>query len=166
MQTLTREEILAVYAAGPEAVVGLVEALLAQIARQDEQIAALAARVAVLEARLAKDSHNSSKPPASDSLAKRPKSLRVATGQKPGGQPGHPGATLRLAERPDHLVAHTPLACRGCGASLALVPVCHQERRQLHDLPPLRLVVTEHQAFRSEERRVGKECRSRWSPYH
>ena len=23
-----------------------------------------------------------------------------------------------------------------------------------------------HQAERSEERRVGKECRSRWSPYH
>src|SRR3712207_7407437 len=23
-----------------------------------------------------------------------------------------------------------------------------------------------HVAFRSEERRVGKECRSRWSPYH
>ena len=22
------------------------------------------------------------------------------------------------------------------------------------------------QIFRSEERRVGKECRSRWSPYH
>ena len=22
------------------------------------------------------------------------------------------------------------------------------------------------QAIRSEERRVGKECRSRWSPYH
>ena len=24
----------------------------------------------------------------------------------------------------------------------------------------------EKQAWRSEERRVGKECRSRWSPYH
>ena len=24
----------------------------------------------------------------------------------------------------------------------------------------------ESQAERSEERRVGKECRSRWSPYH
>src|SRR2546426_12250501 len=24
----------------------------------------------------------------------------------------------------------------------------------------------EHQGVRSEERRVGKECRSRWSPYH
>ena len=24
----------------------------------------------------------------------------------------------------------------------------------------------QYQATRSEERRVGKECRSRWSPYH
>ena len=24
----------------------------------------------------------------------------------------------------------------------------------------------ESKGFRSEERRVGKECRSRWSPYH
>ena len=24
----------------------------------------------------------------------------------------------------------------------------------------------EERRFRSEERRVGKECRSRWSPYH
>ena len=23
-----------------------------------------------------------------------------------------------------------------------------------------------HKHYRSEERRVGKECRSRWSPYH
>ena len=25
---------------------------------------------------------------------------------------------------------------------------------------------TDQPTFRSEERRVGKECRSRWSPYH
>ena len=24
----------------------------------------------------------------------------------------------------------------------------------------------QHEQIRSEERRVGKECRSRWSPYH
>ena len=24
----------------------------------------------------------------------------------------------------------------------------------------------EEEGYRSEERRVGKECRSRWSPYH
>src|SRR2546425_6785374 len=28
------------------------------------------------------------------------------------------------------------------------------------------LIATEAAAERSEERRVGKECRSRWSPYH
>src|SRR2546422_10674552 len=28
------------------------------------------------------------------------------------------------------------------------------------------LLLIRHQAVRSEERRVGKECRSRWSPYH
>ena len=29
------------------------------------------------------------------------------------------------------------------------------------------MIDEEHkQLFRSEERRVGKECRSRWSPYH
>ena len=27
-------------------------------------------------------------------------------------------------------------------------------------------VVAPYNSFRSEERRVGKECRSRWSPYH
>ena len=29
-----------------------------------------------------------------------------------------------------------------------------------------KVVVTSRHAERSEERRVGKECRSRWSPYH
>ena len=33
-------------------------------------------------------------------------------------------------------------------------------------LPTDREVVTVLRATRSEERRVGKECRSRWSPYH
>ena len=28
------------------------------------------------------------------------------------------------------------------------------------------LVKACEEEFRSEERRVGKECRSRWSPYH
>ena len=29
-----------------------------------------------------------------------------------------------------------------------------------------RIITSAQQADRSEERRVGKECRSRWSPYH
>ena len=33
-------------------------------------------------------------------------------------------------------------------------------------LPELAAYCREAAAERSEERRVGKECRSRWSPYH
>src|SRR5256885_7876081 len=33
-------------------------------------------------------------------------------------------------------------------------------------LPPLFASATSRNCKRSEERRVGKECRSRWSPYH
>src|SRR2546430_14049071 len=32
--------------------------------------------------------------------------------------------------------------------------------------PPAKLKIEPHTPSRSEERRVGKECRSRWSPYH
>ena len=30
----------------------------------------------------------------------------------------------------------------------------------------VRMVLESQGEYRSEERRVGKECRSRWSPYH
>ena len=50
-----------------------------------------------------------------------------------------------------------------------LVPFCVTIDQQAHDyLPHLfgsRGFALIHQ-LRSEERRVGKECRSRWSPYH
>src|SRR5574337_1845167 len=36
----------------------------------------------------------------------------------------------------------------------------------LSPLISLGAVPPHHLALRSEERRVGKECRSRWSPYH
>ena len=66
---MTRDEILAVYAAGPEAVVMLVETFLARLDQQEQQIVALSARVKELEERLSQDSHNSHKPPSSDGLA-------------------------------------------------------------------------------------------------
>ena len=34
------------------------------------------------------------------------------------------------------------------------------------DACPNVAIADEARGFRSEERRVGKECRSRWSPYH
>jgi transposase len=146
---LTRDEILAVYAAGPEAVVALVEQL-------QTQLLALTERVAALEARWAKDSHNSHQPPASDGLARKTRSLRQKSGKKPGGQPGHPGSTLRWSEHPDRVVTHAPDHCAQCGTPLAAGPETGCERRQVVDLPPLQLAVTEHRA----QQRVCPQCRA------
>src|SRR5271165_3486336 len=51
-----------------------------------EQVTVLAAQVQDVQARLSKDSHNSSKPPSSDGLARKAKSLRRRSGKKPGGE--------------------------------------------------------------------------------
>src|SRR2546430_3327357 len=61
-------------------------------------------------------------------------------------------------------------------AASPLVGVDHDAHRGEHavevELPFLQLVRHDVRivplviAWRSEERRVGKECRSRWSPYH
>ena len=33
-------------------------------------------------------------------------------------------------------------------------------------MPGVKVIADAERVARSEERRVGKECRSRWSPYH
>lgn len=106
---------------------------------------ALITRVNVLEAKLIKDSHNSSKPPSSDGLNRKPKSLRQSGG-KLGGQPGHPGKTLKRVAHPDHIVVH-PIAtrCDHCGSQIALKDISlSSETRQVIDLPPIRIEVTAH----------------------
>ena len=116
-----------------------------------EQLAAALAEIQELKGRLAKDSHNSGKPPSSDGLARqtrKTRSLRQPSGKKPGGQPGHRGTTLALVETPDAVVVHRPAACTICAASLAGIAAERVERRQVQDLPPVRLVVTEHRAER------------------
>jgi transposase len=129
----------------PEERIAELEALVAQ---QSAQIAQLSAYVRELEGRLAKDSHNSSKPPSSDGLRRKTKSLRQPSGKKPGGQLGHRGETLRLQATPDVVVEHRPTHCPQCQTPLDTdAPVLVRERRQVQDLPPLRLVVTEHQAL-------------------
>src|SRR5258705_4234176 len=120
----------------------------AENAYQREQIAVLVARVQELEARLAKDSHNSGKPPSSAGLARRTKSLRKRSGKRPGGQLGHRGETLRLVAVPDVVVEQRPTVCSACQMPLsAEALVVLRERRQVQEVPPLRLQVTEQQAL-------------------
>lgn len=119
----------------------------AENARLREQVTALVARVQELEGRLAKDSRNSSKPPASDGLKRKPKSLRQRSGKKPGGQLGHRGETLHLVATPDVVVEHRPAVCAQCQTALDEAAVVLHERRQVWELPPVRLQITEHRAL-------------------
>jgi transposase len=118
----------------------------AELATLQAYVRELLAENAALKRRLAQDSHNSSKPPASDGLARRPRSTRRADTKRPGGQPGHPGHTLAQVATPDLVERHAPAVCGQCRQPLDGVPGTVVERRQVQDLPPLRLEVTEHQA--------------------
>ena len=111
-----------------------------------EQLETLNTRVHQLEGRVAKDSHNSSKPPSSDGYARKTRSLRQKSGKKPGGQTGPPGRTLRLVEAPDEVIVVRPQTCAHCQASLQGVQVVGMERRQVVDLPQILTRVTEYQA--------------------
>jgi transposase len=124
----------------------------AENAQQREQIATLLERVRDLEARLAKDGHNSSKPPSSDGLKRqlpRTRSLRRKTGKKPGGQLGHAGETLHLVAAPEAVLAYRPAVCATCQAPLDpdAADIVARERRQVQELPAIRLHITEHQAL-------------------
>ena len=106
----------------------------------------LVAYCLTLQERLSITSRNSSKPPSTDGYVKpKPKSLRVKTGKKPGGQPGHTGATLKQVENPDVIKVHPLSNCPcGCGSDLSKEPLLSYENRQVFDLPPQKLIVTEH----------------------
>jgi transposase len=122
-----------------------IASLEAENAALREQVRHLQARLAELEGRLAQDSHNSSKPPSSDGLARQRKERKQPSEKKSGGQPGHRGQTLKLVEVPDLVVLHRPQQCRHCQQSLEGVSGTVIERRQVQDLPVQRLVVSEHQ---------------------
>ena len=142
---MTRDEIKAIYDAGPEPVITLVLSLI-------EQVEQLTARVAELEARLATNSRNSNQPPSSDSPSKPLKPTRQPSGRKPGGQTGHPGTTLRPSPQPDRLQFHSPPNCLHCQQPLVAVAGGQApEARQVFDLPAFKLEVTEH-------RLVNKIC--------
>jgi transposase len=119
------------------------------IASKDRRIAELEAALAEALRRLGLDSSNSSKPPSSDGLKKKPRlarSLRGRSGKTSGGQEGHKGDTLRQVANPDFVVPHTACVCEHCRSPLDPRSAIGHEKRQVFDLPERPLLVTEHRA--------------------
>jgi transposase len=143
----SREEIYEAYVQGEEAIIALFQAT----------FAGLAARIQALEDQIAKNSRNSSKPPSNDGLKKPcPRSLCRPSGKKSGGQRGHKGHTPKAVEAPDHVRVHPVKGCAHCHAPLDDVAVRRYEKRQVFDVPPVRVEVAEHQAEVKECLRCGQ----------
>jgi transposase len=152
----TREEIHAAFETGEAAVVELFLGVGRQMEALAKQLEKQAAALKELQARLEKNSRNSSKPPSSEGYRKptRTVSLRKP-GQKPtGGQPGHEGHTLEPSADPEHTEVHVVERCEQCGAGLKAVEVTAHEERQVFDLPAMRIEVTAHRA----EIKICPEC--------
>lgn len=130
-------EIRSAYQEGVEAVILLVQRAFTEMNERLQHV----------EDRLSKNSGNSGKPPSTDGYEKpAPKSRRRHSGKKSGGQAGHAGHTLRMVETPDEIVAYPVEQCAHCQKSLKQVAVHATEKRQVLDLPEIRLQATEHQA--------------------
>ena len=120
-----------------------------QLAQRDAVIAQLESQIRTLQARLNEHSGNSSRPPSSDGLKKEGKK-KGSTGKggkrRAGGQPGHEGNTLKMvAEHEVNAVEdHYPSHCEQCGADLEAGESQGYQRRQVFDIPPQRVEVTEH----------------------
>jgi transposase len=135
MKALSGEEVDAIYDQGREAV--------------KEMFMQLQARIEELERQQRQNSQNSSKPPSSDGYRKpEPKSLRRKTGRRSGGQEGHTGTTLKMAAEPDHVVDYWPERCGECGGALKQTAAAGYEARQVHDIPPIVIEVTEHRGMK------------------
>lgn len=132
----------------------IIKRLTEENAAKDLIIAKLEERIVTLERQLKLDSHTSSKPPTSDGLNKKPRkpqSLRPKGAKKSGGQKGHLGKTLKQVTVPDKTIYHEPENCSNCQRDLRDTSIASICKRQVFDIPPLEIQVTEHQ-------RVTKCC--------
>jgi transposase len=121
------------------------ERLMAERESFQGQMGRMQSQIEEIKKQTKKDSHNSHKPPSSDGLRRKTHSRRKPSSRKSGGQNGHTGETRALSQKVDQVVSHRPERCEECGESLQQIPGQLVERRQVHDLPEIRLQVVEHQ---------------------
>ena len=144
----TDEESHTAFAQGEAAVMAVFHTVAPQVAALAQQLAKQGAVLQALQARLAKSSSNSGKPPASDGdgTAKRTTSVRQSGDKSNGGQPGQKGQTLMAAAHPERIVTQAVPRCGHCQASLHDIEAVGSEARQVCDLPAIRIEVTAQRA--------------------
>jgi len=149
---MSRRKLKNIFDSGFEAVFVFFKSLAKIISKQSkvingqgEDIADLKKRLKALEDRLSQNSSNSSKPPSTDWFKKKI-NLRKKTGKSPGGQYGHRGHNLKMVETPDSIIVHEVSACSGCGRSLEDISANSYRKRQVFDLPSIKIKVQEHRA--------------------
>jgi len=120
----------------------------------EDENAALKTENAALKARLGLNSQNSSKPPSSDGLRKKPAFPREKNGKR-GGVESHEGKTLEMVANPDYVVKCIVERC-GCGCDLSNAPAKFLARRQEFEMPPPRLEITEYQTWENRCPRCGQ----------
>jgi transposase len=128
------------------------------------QLGEIQGQIEELKGRGAKNSHNSHKPPSSDGLKRKTHSRRKSSGRKSGGQNGHAGETRELSQKIDTVVIHRSARCEQCGEDLQQKSGLLVERRQVHDLPEICLMVEEHQVEEVGCPHCQRICRGLFPP--
>ena len=133
------------------------------LSERDARIAALESIILELRAQINANSSKSNRPPSSDGLKKpAPKSQRKSSGKNVGAQAGHPGSLLARSQ-PDTVIEHRPeLDCHACGKPLPDATCV--ESRQVVDIAPIALTVTEHRLFEAACS-CGVASGSPWPPF-
>lgn len=99
-------------------------------------------------AKLPANSSNSSRPPSTDLF--KPKrshhyNHREKTGRKPGGQPGHKGATLQFcSDTPNREIEHTVAFCSACGKDLSSIAGERAQTHQVVDIAVPKRILINH----------------------
>jgi hypothetical protein len=128
-------------------------ALLMQAAELIEANRRLESRIADLEQRLSRDSHNSSLPPSADPPSAPPRPRQAASARRPGAQPGHAGKSRPLLplEQVNEVVDHWPQRCGSCARPFRdeeRIEAATPQRHQVCELPAIAVSVCEHRLHR------------------
>ena len=162
---MERAEAEAIYDLGRDRCVEVILELAGAVELLSAQSRLLEERVRRLEEQTRQSSRTGSKPPSEDPPKSRQQRRAEARAKAKellaedrerraaGGQSGHEGAGRSLApeDQVDKFVNHYPDSCRGCGHEFGedeKLPSRRPGRRQVAELPPITVLVTEHRSHR------------------